>query len=190
MIVAAIVAAEAAFWMFLVGGLASRYVLRRPRLGMALLLGSPVADVVLLTLTAVDVSSGSAPTQAHALAAMYIGFSAAFGHDVVRWADRRFARRFAEAATAAAPRRTAREHVSDEWRQFRKAALAWAISSSLLVALTLLVGDLDRAQPLLGSVAMLTGVLVVWLVTGPVPASVALIRSDFIRSNSTNEVNP
>ncbi len=171
MVAAAIVATEVAFWVFLIAGLTARYVLRRPRLGLALLLGSPAADLVLLALTAGDLHSGAAPTQAHALAAAYLGFTIAFGHDLVSWADRRFAHRFAGAPLAAKPHRGGAERVRHEWREFRKAALFWAISVGLLLGLSALVGDVERAQPLLGYVVVLTITLGIWFVVGPVATS-------------------
>jgi hypothetical protein len=42
MIPAAILTAEAAFWLVLLGGLTARYALGRPRLGAALLVGVPL----------------------------------------------------------------------------------------------------------------------------------------------------
>ncbi|MCF6506523.1 hypothetical protein E9549_03735, partial [Blastococcus sp. MG754426] len=57
----AIIACEIGFWVVLAAGLLTRYVLRRPRLGGALLLGVPLVDAVLLVLTAVDLGSGAAP---------------------------------------------------------------------------------------------------------------------------------
>jgi hypothetical protein len=40
-LIALIVAAEIAFWSILVAGLVARYVLRRPQLGLALLVATP-----------------------------------------------------------------------------------------------------------------------------------------------------
>ncbi len=172
-IVSAIVAAEVAFWVFLAGGLAARYLLRRPRLGLALLLGSPAADLALLLLSATDLHRGALPTQAHALAAAYLGFSVAFGHSVVRWADRWFDHRFAGGPALTKPRRTRGERAAHEGREFRKAALAWAVSVALLLGMTVLVGDVGQAQPLLAFAGTLTLVLVIWFVTGPLPAGIA-----------------
>jgi hypothetical protein len=176
MITAAIVFAEAAFWLFLAAGLVTRYVFRRPRLGMVFLLGSPAADVALLLLTAVDLQRGGTPTQAHALAAAYLGFTVAFGHDVVRWADQRFARWIAGGPPAAKPRRTAAERVRHEWREFGKAGVFWAVSILLLLALSALVGDIEQARPLLGYVGVLSVVLGIWFVAGPVATSVGALR--------------
>ena len=40
-------------------------------------------------------AAGRRPNFTHGLAAAYLGFSVAFGHSMVRWADQRFAHRFA-----------------------------------------------------------------------------------------------
>lgn len=79
MVLGAIVVCEIVFWVFLAAGMAARYVLRRPRLGLALLLGSPIVDLALLALTAVDLHRGGAATQVHALAATYLGATVGFG---------------------------------------------------------------------------------------------------------------
>ena len=176
MITAAILVAEAAFWLLLVAGLATRYLPRRPRLGLVLLLGSPVADLGLLMLTAVDLHRGGTPTQAHALAAAYLGFTVACGHDVVRWADQRFAAWFASGPPAAKPRVTAAERIRNEWREFGKAAVFWAVSVVLLLGLSALVGDVQQAQPLLGYAVVLTVVLGIWFIAGPVATSLGALR--------------
>lgn len=176
MVVYGIVFCELAFWVFLGGGLIARYLLRRPRLGMALLLGSPAADLALLVLTAVDLHRGAAATQAHALAALYLGFTVAFGHRTVNWADRHFAYRFAGGPPPSKQARDGQLRVDHEWREFRRAGLAWAISCAVLLGLTAVVGDLDRARALSGYVAVVSVVLVIWFLTGPVPAIVAARR--------------
>ncbi len=173
MLYGAIAVCEVAFWVFLAAGLAARYVLKRPVLGVVLLLGSPAADMLLLVLTAVDVYGGATPTQAHALAAAYLGFTVAFGHSAVRWADERFAHRFASGPPPQRSPSRGPEKVRHEWKVFRRAGLAWAGASALLLALTALVGDLARAQALLGYAGMLSVVLVIWFVSGPVPAVLA-----------------
>lgn len=54
MIAALILAGEVAFWFFVLAGLASRYLLRLPRLGVALLACTPLVDLVLIVATVVD----------------------------------------------------------------------------------------------------------------------------------------
>lgn len=167
MLVVAIVACEVAFWAFLATGLGARYLLRRPKLGMALLLGSPTADVGLLTLTAVDLQGGATAGNAHGLAALYIGFTVAFGHRTVRWADARFAHRFAGGPAPVKPPRRGPGRVEHEQQLFRRALLGGAVSSALLGVLVVIAGDVDRAEALLGYLWILGVVLVVWYLTAP-----------------------
>lgn len=60
-----IVACEAAFWIALVLALAARYLLRKERLGRALLLALPAIDLLLLTalITWIDHEAATAPLQ-------------------------------------------------------------------------------------------------------------------------------
>lgn len=176
-LVSAILICEVAFWGFLVAGLIARYPLRRPRLGLALLLGSPAADLALLALTAVDLHRGAVATQVHALATLYLGFTVAFGRSIGDRADRGFAHRFAGDPPPAKPPRAGPLRVDHEWRQFRRAVLAWIISRALLVLLAVLIGDVQRAGVLLGYVAIVSVVLVIWFLTGPVPAIVSARRT-------------
>ena len=108
MIAATIVACEILFWVLLLGGLTARYVARRRRLGAVLLAAAPLADVVLLAVTAVDLRAGSEADWTHGLAAVYLGFSVAFGPMWMRNADERFAARFGGIAPAGPVRRPAR----------------------------------------------------------------------------------
>ena len=50
MLIALIIAAEIALWSILFSGVATRYLLGRPRLGIALLGATPVVDLALLDL--------------------------------------------------------------------------------------------------------------------------------------------
>ena len=95
MIIGVIVACEIGFWVLIALGLAARYILKRRRLGTVLLALTPVVDLVLLIAVGIDLRAGGTPTFAHALAAVYLGVSIAYGHRMIRWADVRFAHRFA-----------------------------------------------------------------------------------------------
>jgi hypothetical protein len=181
-----IVACEVGFWLVLTAGLAARYVLRRPRLGAALLACVPLVDLVLLGATVLDLRAGATAGHAHGLAAVYLGFSVAFGHSMVRWADQRFAHRFGggpppwrpprggsaqgRGVSASEPRRPGRfgsARVRYEWREWGKAVLAWAIACGLLGLAVLLVGDADRTRALVGWVGPLTMAVVIWFVAFP-----------------------
>ena len=172
MILAAIVVCEIAFWVFLVAGLLARYVLRRRGLGAALLLASPFVDLALLVLIAVDLHRGADPTQAHAMAAAYIGVTVAWGHSLVRWADQRVAYRFASGPPPDRPPKVGPEKVRYEWREFGKAGVFWLVSCLILLALAVIAGDVSGDNILIGFAGVLSVVIVIWFATGPLPAIV------------------
>jgi hypothetical protein len=162
MLIAIIVACEIGFWVVLGAGLAARYLLDRRRLSAVLLTAVPFVDLVLLVATVIDLSGGATADFKHGLAAAYIGFSVAFGHSTIRWADQRFAHRFAGGPPPWRPPRGGRERARHEWREFGKAAFAWAISCALLLAAIAIVGDADRTEALGGWIARLTMILAIW----------------------------
>ena len=161
-IVQLIVACEILFWVFLGAGLIARYLLRRPTLGTALLIGAPLVDVVLLVATAIDLRGGSTASWSHGLAAAYIGFSVAFGHSIIRWADGRFAHRFAGAPAPAKPPRYGRARAVREWREFGKAVVASAIACGLLFAAITFVDDPSRTAALTDWIRALGIVVALW----------------------------
>jgi hypothetical protein len=162
MLVALIIAAEIGFWLVLASGLVARYLLGRRRLGAILLAGVPVVDLVLLVATAIDLSGGATAEAGHGLAAAYIGYSVAFGHTMVRWADERFAHRFAGGPPPSRPPRYGMAKARHEWRLFAKAVLAWVIGTGLLAAMILVVGDAERTAALEQWVLRLSLVTVIW----------------------------
>jgi hypothetical protein len=162
MLVALIVACEIGFWVVLGGGLTARYVLRRRRLSTVLLTCVPFIDLVLLVATVIDLAGGAAADFTHGLAAAYLGFSVAFGPSMIRWADTRFAHRFAGGPAPRKPPRYGSARARHEWREFGKAAIAWAVSCALLGAAIAVVGDADRTAALLAWIERLSLVLAIW----------------------------
>ncbi|MEN3537718.1 hypothetical protein AAH991_21575 [Microbispora sp. ZYX-F-249] len=177
MLIGLIVACEVAFWVLLVAGLAVRYLLRRQRLGGLLLLAVPLVDLVLLVAGVIDLRNGGRAELTHGLAAAYLGFSVAFGHDMVRWADARFAHRFAGGPPPDRRKRYGRERARYEWRAWGKGMIGWAVACGLLLAGVALIGDLDRSAALLEWAGRLTFVMVVWLVFWPVACTVFPTRA-------------
>ncbi len=159
--IALVVAAEAAFWLILVAGLLARYPLGRPRLGMALLVATPFVDLALLAATTIDLRRGGEAAFAHALAAVYIGVSVAWGGRIVSWADARFAHRFAGGPPPEPAPRTGRAHAARQRAEWLRHLLAWAVGTALLGLGVLVVGDLDRTMALLNVAALWTIVLAV-----------------------------
>jgi hypothetical protein len=160
-IVVVIVAVEIAFWVLLAAGLTARYVLRRARLGAALLIAVPLVDLVLLGATVIDLRAGATAGVAHGLAAVYIGVSVAFGHRIIRWADVRFAHRFAGGPAPERGPRTGPARARREREGWYRHLLAWAVAAALTALAVLAVGDLDRTEALVQLIGAWTVVLAI-----------------------------
>jgi hypothetical protein len=156
-----IVAGEIAFWAFVLGGLVARYLLRRPRLGAALLLMTPVVDLVLVAATVIDLRAGATADVFHGLAAIYVGVSIAFGHRMIRWTDERFAHSFAGGPPPKRPPKHGPKHARRECEGWYRHLLAWAIGSALLLGMVFLVGDPARTESLSARAAAWTLILAV-----------------------------
>jgi hypothetical protein len=161
MLIALIVVAEVTFWLVLVTGLVTRYPLRRRRLGMALLAATPAVDLALLVVTTIDVCRGGEAALPHALAAVYIGVSVAWGRRMISWADAHFAHRFADGPPPEPAPRIGRAHAARQRREWLRHLVAWATGTALFGAGVLLVGDLDRTWALLNVAALWTLVLAI-----------------------------
>ncbi|MBF9132545.1 hypothetical protein I0C86_26860 [Plantactinospora sp. S1510] len=166
--VAVIAAGEIGFWVLLGAGLIARYLLRMPRLGALLLLATPLIDLVILVATVLDLRRGATAEFVHGLAAAYLGFSVVFGHSMIRWADQRFAHRFAGGPPPVRPPKGGWARARYEWREWGKGLLGWAVACGLLGLGILMVGDPSRTGELLGWIFRLTGAMVIWLVAFPV----------------------
>lgn len=153
MILTVIVACEIGFWVLVLLGLIARYPLRRPRLGLVLLALTPVVDLVLLAATAIDLSRGATATIFHGLAAVYLGFSVAYGHKMISWADSRFAHRFADGPAPA--KRYGRAYAVESWRDALRTGIAVAIAAGVLWALISVSGDAERSEALNGMFGIL-----------------------------------
>ena len=161
MFAALIIAAEVSFWLLLGAGLWSRYGLGRPRLGAVLLALTPAVDLVVLGASVVDLRGGAVATSWHALAAVYIGVSVAFGPSIVAWADARFAHRYAGAPLPARPARGGPEHARRERDGWYRHLLAWVIGATLLVTAVVVVGDAERTAALQHVLRVWTAVLAI-----------------------------
>ena len=116
----------------------------------------------LLIATILHLRSGATADFTHGLAAAYIGFSLAFGHSLIRWADARFAHRFAAGPPPPRPPKSGRARTHHEWREFGKATVAWVVSCALLLGGIALVGDPARTAALRDWIRQLTFVLAIW----------------------------
>lgn len=168
-----ILACEIGFWVVLAAGLIARYALRRRRLSTVLLLSVPLIDLVLVTASIADVARGSEPEAVHGLAAMYLGFTVAFGHSIIRWADARAAHRFAGGPKPVKPPQRGLAGLAHEMRELAKAVLAAVIALGVIGTMSTVAGDglLPPAQwlsdPLWGWALRIVVVLGAWIVFGP-----------------------
>lgn len=134
MIYALIVACEALFWVFIGVGLMLRYPLARPRAGLVTLALVPVVDAILLVAVAIDLRLGATAALAHLLAAFYLGFSLAYGHRLIAWADRWFAYRYAAGPRPA--RLSGAAYTRVLWGDVGRSGMAVVIASGVIWALT------------------------------------------------------
>ena len=162
MILGIIVACEIGFWVLIILGLVARYLLARPRLGVVLLAMTPVVDLILLVAAGIDLRGGGDATFAHALAAIYLGFSVAYGHRMIRWADVRFAHRFADGP--APVKLHGRDYAAACWRDVPRTALALGIAAGVLWLLTLVAAEGADLEALVGTYRILGIILAIELI--------------------------
>lgn len=167
LILSFVLGAEIAFWVVLVAGLLARYAFRRRRLGGILLVCVPLVDLVLVVVSILDLVSGGTAGLTHSLAAVYLGVSVAFGPELVRRADARFAHRYGEGPPPPRPPAYGREKVRYEWRMWGRCATALVIASAITGVMFLLAGPESKALELWNYQAQLAVVTVVWLVGWP-----------------------
>lgn len=141
MIVTLIVICEVGFWVLLAAGLATRYLLKMPRTGLALLLCEPLLEVLLLVVTAIDLKNGAEPSWRHGLAALYIGYTVGHGHRTVKWLDGHAAHRLGGGPPPVKPPRYGMARARHEGRVWLGSVTAAAVASGLLLLAAWYVGD-------------------------------------------------
>ncbi|MFB7943560.1 hypothetical protein ACFC6L_01450 [Kitasatospora phosalacinea] len=146
--VSLIVAGEVGFWVVLAAGLLARYGLRLRRSGAAVLALLPVVDLVILAATVADLRGGATADWTHGLAAAYVGFSLAYGHRLVRWADGHAAHRLAGGPKPAGMPKYGAARARYEWGVFALTLLAAAVTVVLVAAVQWLAGDGARTAAL------------------------------------------
>lgn len=166
MILALIAACEVGFWVFLAAGLAARYVLHRRSLSVTLLVMAPFVDLILLGAAAWSLQRGDAIEIGHALAAVYLGFSVAYGHRLIGWLDRRFSQRFEGAAT---PERVdGAAYTRQCWEDVGRTMLAAAVASALTALLITIADDGANTQVLHDNfrwMGLVLGLDVLWAIS-------------------------
>ncbi|MEV8400895.1 hypothetical protein [Streptomyces niveus] len=165
MIVTLIIICEVGFWVLLGLGLALRYFAGMPRASVAVLLCEPLLEILLLVVTAIDLKNGAEPDWKHGLAAVYIGFSVALGPELIKWADGRFAHRFAGGPPPVRPPKYGKARMVHEWRTAARWIVASAIAMGLLQAAIWYVGsdgETGSLQMWQQKMVFVIGINVVW----------------------------
>ena len=148
MIVTLIVICEVGFWVLLAAGLTARYLLKLRRTSVALLLCEPLLELVLLIATSVDLRNGAEPGWQHGLAAVYIGFTVAYGHYTISRLDGWAAYRFAGVPRPPKPPKPPKygmPRARHEGRLWLRTLLAGAVACGLLQPAILYVGSAEDA---------------------------------------------
>lgn len=161
MIITLILFCEVMFWVLVAGGLAARYLLRRRMLSTLLLVSVPILDVVLITAVAVHLFNGGTAETGHALGVLYFGFTVAFGHSMIHWADGRFAHHFAGMPKPPPKPKYGAARLRREAIGWTQGLAACALSGAALGVLILWVGDPERTAALSASFAPL-GIFMFW----------------------------
>jgi hypothetical protein len=171
MIVGLIVGCEIGFWVCLAAGLGARYVFHAKKTGAFLLALSPVVDLVLLVVTAIDLRNGGEPGGVHGLAALYIGLSVAHGRAMIRWADDRAAY-WAGRAPKPAPAYGA-QYTAICWRGFARTVAGCLVAWGLIAGLGYFSGNpqavtaLNEWIRILGFIVLVDGVWAVSYTIAP-----------------------
>lgn len=153
-----IVACEIGFWVVIILGLFTRYVLKKNKLGLFFLALTPVIDLILLITTAIDLYQGAAATIAHAIAAVYIGVSIGFGKSMIKWADERF--RYYVTKKGPKPiKRYGVEYSKHYLKGWGRHVLSYLIGAVVLMSIIFLINDASRTEALLRVLQVWTFVL-------------------------------
>ncbi|GKV67511.1 putative membrane protein YmcC [Sporosarcina sp. NCCP-2716] len=142
-----IAACEIGFWVVILVGMTARYVFNRKRLGLFFLALTPVLDAALLIVTASDLYNGAVATQAHAIAAIYLGVSIAFGKSMIRWADERFLY-YVKKQGPKPQKKTGYAHARHSMKGSMQHVLAYLIGGAFLIVMVYLIADNERTEAL------------------------------------------
>lgn len=143
-----IIACEIGFWVFVLAGLAARYILKKKKLGRFLLICSPIVDLILLIATVFDIKNGAVATAVHGLAAIYIGVSIAFGPQIIQWADGIFSNRFGKRKKPDKVR-SGKLHAKQEREMWYRHLLSWFIGTGILISIIFYINNHSQTEVLL-----------------------------------------
>lgn len=140
-----IVACEISFWVFVFAGLSARYVWKKQKWSVFLLICSPIVDVILLFVTVYDLKNGAVATTVHGVAAIYIGVSVAFGMQMIKWADAIFNYRFGNGNKPVKITHGI-AHAKNRRQAWYRHLLAWSIGGGILIGIILYINNYSQTE--------------------------------------------
>ncbi|MFJ7405496.1 MULTISPECIES: hypothetical protein [unclassified Lysinibacillus] len=146
--IAWIITAEIAFWIVILIGLICRYRFKKPKLSIIFFALTPVIDLLLVLLTAMDLRAGTPASISHGIAAVYIGVSIAYGKTMITWADEKFQQWFLKLPVEK-KQLTGLAKGIHEIKMLGLHVIAYVISASLLYAMIVFIGQLTDTSSLL-----------------------------------------
>lgn len=172
--IAAIIGAEIAFWLLVIGGFSLRYILRTTPLSTFVLRLVPLVDVALVLLVIADLALGGEPTRPHAFAALYLGMTLAFGAPIIRRMDSWFRYRFDGGPKPIKPAKGSREEVKALWVEWLRLLCGFIIATGCILGMLVFDGwwlpsSLAEASedPFWSTILLMGLVSVIWLLAGP-----------------------
>lgn len=158
-----IIFCEVAFWIVILMGLVTRYILNRKKLGFFFLALTPVIDLILLLATSLDLMKGATAESPHAIAAVYISVSLVFGKSMISWADDRF-KYYIMKQGAKPPKLTGLNYSKHYAKNWLKHLLSYIIGTGILHLIIYLINDKNRTEALNSTIHIWTIVNIIDLI--------------------------
>lgn len=158
-----IIFCEVAFWVVILLGLVTRYILKRKTLGLFFLALTPLVDLILLITTTVDLMNGATAETPHAIAAVYISVSLVFGKSMINWADHRF--RYYVMKQGPKPYKPVGfAYAKNYAKNWLKHLLSYIIGTGILHLIVYLINDKNRTEAMDGVIHVWTVVIIIDLI--------------------------
>ncbi|WP_398574474.1 hypothetical protein [Staphylococcus equorum] len=158
-----IIFCEVAFWVVMLLGLVTRYILKQKTLGLFFLALTPVIDLILLITTGIDLMNGATAATPHAIAAVYISLSLVFGKSMINWADDRF--RYYVMKQGPKPYKPVGLAYSKNYaKSWLKHLLSYIIGTGILHLIVFLINDKSRTEAMDNVIHVWTIVIIIDLI--------------------------
>lgn len=158
-----IIFCEVAFWIVILLGLITRYILQQKTLGLFFLTLTPIIDLILLITTGIDLINGATAETPHAIAAVYIAVSLVFGKSMINWADERF-KYYVMKQGVKPSKLTGLDYSRSYAKSWLKHLLSYIIGTSILHMIIYLINDKTRTEAMDNVIHIWTIILVIDLI--------------------------